>query len=83
MIQEGFFANIGAAPFSGLRRAFTQAISGSVIFKNEPSLKKHVPGAQVRINDKNILPIEFDFYMWSKDPKIEEELVLPKDNLFV
>ena len=62
MIQEGFFANIGAAPFSGLRRAFTQAISGSVIFKNEPSLKKHVPGAQVRINDKNILTLYSNVY---------------------
>ena len=62
MIQEGFFANIGAAPFSGLRQAFTQAINGSAIFKNESSLKKHVPGARVRIDNKNILTLYSSVY---------------------
>ena len=47
------------------------------------SYKKYQEGINIIINDNNILPIEFDFYMWSKEPKIEEELVLPKDNLFV
>ena len=55
MIQEGFFSNVGATPYNGLRRAFAKQINESDYFKSEPSLKKYVPGAQVRINDKNIL----------------------------
>ena len=62
MIQEGFFANVGASPYDGLRRAFAQAINGSAIFKNESSLKKHVPGAQVRIDNKNILTLYSSVY---------------------
>lgn len=62
MIQEGFFSNIGATPYAGLRRAFTKQINGSEYFKLEPSLKKHVPGAQVRIDDKNILTLYSSVY---------------------
>ena len=47
MIQEGFFSNVGATPYNGLRRAFTKQISESKYFKNESSLKKHVPGPPV------------------------------------
>ena len=62
MIQEGFFSNVGATPYNGLRRAFAKQISESKYFKNELSLKKHVPGAQVRINDKNILTLYSSVY---------------------
>ena len=62
MIQEGFFSNVGASPYDGLRRAFTKAINGSEYFKNEPSLRKHVPGAQVRIDNKNILTLYSSVY---------------------
>ena len=62
MIQEGFFANVGASPYDGLRRAFTRAINGSEYFKDEPSLRKHVPGAQVRIDNKNILTLYSSVY---------------------
>ena len=62
MIQEGFFSNVGASPYDGLRRAFTKAINGSEYFKDEPSLRKHVPGAQVRIDNKNILTLYSSVY---------------------
>ena len=62
MIQEGFFANVGATPYNGLRQAFTKQINESEYFKSEPSLRKHVPGAQVRINDKNILTLYSSVY---------------------
>lgn len=62
MIQEGFFSNVGATPYNGLRRAFAKQINESEYFKSEPSLKKHVPGAQVRINDKNILTLYSNVY---------------------
>ena len=62
MIQEGFFSNVGAYPYDGLRRAFTKAINGSEYFKDEPSLRKHVPGAQVRIDNKNILTLYSSVY---------------------
>ena len=62
MIQEGFFSNVGASPYDGLRRAFTKAINGSEYFKDEPSLRKHVPGARVRIDDKNILTLYSSIY---------------------
>ena len=62
MIQEGFFSNVGASPYDGLRRAFTRAINGSEYFKDEPSLRKHVPGARVRIDDKNILTLYSSVY---------------------
>ena len=62
MIQEGFFSNVGATPYNGLRRAFAKQINESEYFKSEPSLKKHVPGAQVRINDKNILTLYSSVY---------------------
>ena len=62
MIQEGFFSNVGASPYDGLRRAFTKAINGSEYFKDEPSLRKHVPGAQVRIDNKNILILYSSVY---------------------
>lgn len=62
MIQEGFFSNVGASPYDGLRRAFTRAINGSEYFKDEPSLRKHVPGAQVRIDNKNILTLYSSVY---------------------
>ena len=62
MIQEGFFSNVGASPYDGLRRAFTKAINGSEYFKDEPSLRKHVPGARVRIDDKNILTLYSSVY---------------------
>ena len=62
MIQEGFFSNVGASPYIGLRQVFAKAINGSKDFKDEPSLRKHVPGAQVRIDDKNILTLYSSVY---------------------
>lgn len=62
MIQEGFFSNVGASPYDGLRRAFTKAINGSVYFERESSLRKYVPGARVRIDDKNILTLYSSVY---------------------
>ena len=62
MIQEGFFANVGATPYNGLRQAFTKQINESEYFKSEPSLKKHVPGAQVRMDNKNMLTLYSSVY---------------------
>ena len=62
MIQEGFFSNVGASPYIGLRQVFARAINGSEYFKDEPSLRKHVPGARVRIDDKNILTLYSSVY---------------------
>lgn len=62
MIQEGFFSNVGASPYDGLRQVFARAINGSEYFKDEPSLRKHVPGAQVRIDNKNILTLYSSVY---------------------
>lgn len=62
MIQEGFFANVGATPYNGLRQAFAKQINESEYFKSEPSLKKHVPGAQVRIDNKNMLTLYSSVY---------------------
>ena len=63
--------------------AWSKIEKGSTSKNNLESYKKYQEGINKIINEKNMFPIEFDFYMWGQDPKKKDELVLPQENMFV